>query len=342
VRQGRRHQSARRSAPERNRNRPLGGSTAPCAPRRVVGMAADPRSTFFAEAALHTTGGTGSSADLSGDGAMQRFLEDAACPVLVASCPDGGKVQLSNAVDSAALAASQRPTLVFIKTRPVAINTGNMLTVVTSSTLQSSPLESLAAALAHVYAPLVKEQSGPQAGRLQTVLSELRSGLASELRLKGVSSAGQFNEDDASAVQSPADEFNLWTELAARGDSRAREVAAFFEPIARRWEELPDSTNEEDVLETLETTQDALDDVRASCKPPAGLAPALTRAAPQGKGVRTAAPLRTRTHSLTPPRPPPRVRRCGSWPTRSRILRFGWRGSWRSAPRQSRATSTAS
>ena len=217
MRQGRRHQSARRSAPERNRNRPLGGSTAPCAPRRVVGMAADPRSTFFAEAALHTTGGTGSSADLSGDGAMQRFLEDAACPVLVASCPDGGKVQLSNAVDSAALAASQRPTLVFIKTRPVAINTGNMLTVVTSSTLQSSPLESLAAALAHVYAPLVKEQSGPQAGRLQTVLSELRSGLASELRLKGVSSAGQFNEDDASAVQSPADEFNLWTELAARG-----------------------------------------------------------------------------------------------------------------------------
>eukprot|EP01043_Picozoa_sp_COSAG02_P047605 COSAG02_NODE_4582_length_5188_cov_2.108166_1_plen_476_part_10 len=193
---------------------------------------------------------------------LQRFLEDAACPLLVASCTDGGVVQLSNAVDAAALGgAGGRPTLAFIKTRPVAINTGNMLTVVTSSTLQSSPLESLAAALAHVYAPLVKAQSGAQAGRLQTVLAELRAGLASELRLKGVSSAGQFNEDDASAVQSPADEFNLWTELAARGDSRAREIAALFEPIARRWEELPDSTNEEDVLETLETTQDALDDV---------------------------------------------------------------------------------
>ena len=48
-------------------------------------MAADPRSTFFAEAALHTVGGSGDAAELVSDGAMQRFLEDAACPLLVAS-----------------------------------------------------------------------------------------------------------------------------------------------------------------------------------------------------------------------------------------------------------------
>ena len=82
----------------------------------------DPRAAYFAEAALHTTGAAGSSADLCGDAAMQRFLEDAACPLLVASSPDGGKVQLSNAVDAEKQAASMRPTLVFIKTRPVAIS----------------------------------------------------------------------------------------------------------------------------------------------------------------------------------------------------------------------------
>ena len=222
---------------------------------------ADPCATYFAEAALLTTGGAGAAAELANDSAMQKFLQDASCPLLVASCADGSKVQLTNAIDGKALGAGSRPTLAFIKTRPVAINAGNMLSVVTSSTLQSSPLESLAAAVAHVYAPLVKAQSGAQAGRLSTVLSELHAGLASELRLSGVSSSGDFNEDDASSMQSPTDEFSLWVELARRGDSRAVSISGFFEPIARRWEELPDCQNEEEVLETLESTQDAFDDV---------------------------------------------------------------------------------
>ena len=175
--------------------------------------------------------------------------------------PDGGKVQLSNAVDAEKQAASMRPTLVFIKTRPVAINTGNMQSAVTTSTLQASPLEGLAAALTHVYAPLLQAQAGAQPGRLLTVLSELKSGLASELRLKGASTAAGWDENDASAVQSPSDEFDLWTELGARGDARARDIAALFEPIARPWAELPDCANEEDVLEALESTQDAFDDV---------------------------------------------------------------------------------
>jgi hypothetical protein len=222
----------------------------------------DPRAAYFAESVLQATGVSSADRDkICSDGAMQRFLEDPSCALLVATSPEGN-VNLANELDPAKQATSKGPTLILTKLRPQALSAGNMMSLVSSSSLTvgTSPLEGLAATLKHVYAPLLK--ASPTGGRLATVLSELQAGLASELRLsaKG-SSGGAFDENDASNIQSPSDEFELWTELGGRGDARAKGFAGAFTPISRAWYELPSCTSEEEVLELLETTQDTFDDV---------------------------------------------------------------------------------
>ena len=58
-------------------------------------------------------------------------------------------------------------------------------------------------------------------------------------RLSSGAVGGNFDENDASAVQAPSDEFELWTELASRGDARAKGFSTAFASIARGWSELP-------------------------------------------------------------------------------------------------------
>ena len=140
----------------------------------------------MADTILHATGDTSKDRDtICADSALQRFLEDSNCSLLVAT-PAAGGLSLANEMDAEKQAASRGgPTIVLTKTRAQALTAGNMMSLVTTATLAAgtSPLEGLAAALKCVYAPLLhaSDSTGPGA-RLATVMAELQAGLASELR----------------------------------------------------------------------------------------------------------------------------------------------------------------
>ena len=194
---------------------------------------------------------------------MQRFLEDPSCALLVASGGGSAAVLANEMPPPPPAEGAPAPVVVYAKTRAAALTAGNLATLVTSATLQGgAPLEGLLAVVAHVYAPLLRRPDPSGLGdRLSTVLAQLQAGLASELRLGGATRAGGpgWDEADASAVQSPVDEFELWAALGARGDSRAREFADAFQPISRPWAQLASCASDEAVLDLLESTQDALD-----------------------------------------------------------------------------------
>lgn len=157
--------------------------------------------------------------------------------------------------DSKSTSGKACPRVALVKTRPVALNSGNVRAVVASMAAQGPALEGLAACLKHVYGPMIADSG--QGARLSGVLAEFEAGLASELRLETGHGSGGIKEDEVSNVHTPQDEFELWAELASR-DSRAAAISDAFDAVSKEWTDLT-VLGEEDALDLLERTEDAFD-----------------------------------------------------------------------------------
>ena len=224
-------------------------------------MADDEHMVFIADMVITATGGTAAEKEsVYGSAAAQSFLDDPSCMLLVAAKTEGSiPGAMALVLENSFKAPSGRagPRIALVKTRPVALNGGNMRAAVASMSAQGPALEGLMACIKHLYAPMIAPTG--QGARLGGVMAEFQAGLASELRLESGGGPGGMKEDDVESVHTPTDEFELWAELSARGsDPRAAAISDAFESVSKEWADLA-SLGDEDALELLERTEDAFD-----------------------------------------------------------------------------------
>uniref|UniRef100_G3VCU8 Dynein cytoplasmic 2 heavy chain 1 n=1 Tax=Sarcophilus harrisii TaxID=9305 RepID=G3VCU8_SARHA len=159
--------------------------------------------------------------------------------------------------------------LVFFKLRPEVITEDNMHNNILVSSMLDSPINSLYQAVRQVFAPmLLKDQEWSKNfdPKLQNLLSELEAGLGIVLRRSDTNlSKMKFKEDDIRGILTPSDEFQFWIEQAHRGSKqmnkeRATYFKELFEAVAREFYNL-DSLSLLEVVDLVETTRDAVDDV---------------------------------------------------------------------------------
>uniref|UniRef100_A0AAV2J329 Cytoplasmic dynein 2 heavy chain 1 n=1 Tax=Knipowitschia caucasica TaxID=637954 RepID=A0AAV2J329_KNICA len=175
---------------------------------------------------------------------------------------------MSNTIEG--LGNSQHKVLVFFKLQPTVITEENLHQSLLVSSMLDSPINTLYQAVKQVFAPvLLKDEHWRSAldPKLADLLSELEQGLGSVIRHHGVdpSSKNNFREDDVLGILTPADEFQYWIDLALNAEKitvreRAAHFAELFTPIQKEYAGL-DSLSMTDVVDLLEHSKDALDDV---------------------------------------------------------------------------------
>lgn len=164
---------------------------------------------------------------------LNTFLDDGNCPVLVAKCHiKHCKIVLSNEFDSTLSTDKQ---LLFFKIRPAVITPENLHENVFVSSMLASPVDTFYHSVQKVYAPLLlKNDKWNQIfdPKLQTLLSELETGLATLVRRQQLSGEGKKSpdgEENIGGILTPEDEFQYWSDAAISGyDLKQRERAAYF------------------------------------------------------------------------------------------------------------------
>ncbi|XP_072467338.1 cytoplasmic dynein 2 heavy chain 1 isoform X1 [Notamacropus eugenii] len=196
---------------------------------------------------------------------VNNFLDDGNQLLLRAQRLETG-ISLSNTID---VGDTKDKVLVFFKLRPEVITEDNVHNNILVSSMLDSPINSLYQAIRQVFAPmLLKDQEWSKNfdPKLQNLLSELEAGLGIVLRRSDANlSKMKFKEDDIRGILTPSDEFQFWIEQAHRGSKqmnkeRATYFKELFEAVAREFYNL-DSLSLLEVVDLVETTRDAVDDV---------------------------------------------------------------------------------
>ncbi|XP_075448514.1 cytoplasmic dynein 2 heavy chain 1 isoform X2 [Ascaphus truei] len=197
---------------------------------------------------------------------VNQFLDDGNEFILSGRRSEAGVV-FSNKVDAN---DTKDKVLVFFKIRPDVITEDNLHDNILVSSMLDSPINTLYQAVRQIFAPiLLKDEKWSKDfdPKLQTLLRDLEAGLGSILR-RTVSNRGgsKFGgEDDLLGILTPSDEFQFWAEIAeSKSKSSARERAinfsSLFQTIAKYYSSL-DNLPFAEVVELVETTQEAVDDV---------------------------------------------------------------------------------
>ncbi|XP_071126281.1 cytoplasmic dynein 2 heavy chain 1-like isoform X2 [Mytilus edulis] len=203
----------------------------------------------------------GSISALADSRALNNFLDDGNATVL-AGKNEGKRINFYNKVEPN---ENKEQVIVFFKIRPDVITPDNLHNNIIVSSMVDSPLNTLYHAVQKVYAPLMLEDgkwSRNLDPKLQSLISELEAGLGAAMRKQDPSFRGRGKEDDSDnlgSILSPVDEFQYWGDLSKR-DERAATYVDLFKPVSKDFGGL-DAMSLQDVMELVDITQDALDDV---------------------------------------------------------------------------------
>ena len=167
------------------------------------------------------------------------FLDDGNCPILVARCePKQKKINLSNNIDST---TTTDKLLLFFKLQPAVVTPENLHENVFVSSMLDSPIDTFYHSVQKVYAPLLlKDDKWSQKfdPKLQTLLSELETGLAAVVRKQQYSQSetkSLANEENVGGILTPQDEFQYWSDAAVSGyDLSERERATYFQELFQK------------------------------------------------------------------------------------------------------------
>ncbi|KAI8925894.1 dynein heavy chain and region D6 of dynein motor-domain-containing protein [Entophlyctis helioformis] len=208
-------------------------------------------------------GSADSLSSLGSSKELASFLGDVNASLLAVSFdPKTGAVRCSKDVD--ALSDESLRTVVLSKTKPAVVTAANMMDIVQVTPLKSTPLNTLYQAIHGVYAPVLLKAG--LNSRLQGLLSDLDTGLASAIR-NAIDAKSQEGAASSLAPITTIDgEIMFWTEQAGeQGRTKAdRDRGAYFrdalQPIKADFDKQgaqPLST----LLETIERIHDVLDDI---------------------------------------------------------------------------------
>ncbi|XP_076138461.1 cytoplasmic dynein 2 heavy chain 1 [Alosa pseudoharengus] len=206
------------------------------------------------------------SSALSGGRELDNFLDDGNEFVL-AIIKNGKDLQLSNRIESG---DSNEKVLVFFKLRPSVITEENLHQNVLVSSMLESPISTLYQTVRQVFAPvLLKDEKWSKSfdPKLQSLLSDLESGLGSVVRQSNPSNSGKQSakEEDVLGILIPGDEFQYWADVGqsaerASARDRAANFVELFKPIEKDYNNL-DSVALPDAMELVDLTRDTVDDV---------------------------------------------------------------------------------
>ncbi|KAG7479775.1 cytoplasmic dynein 2 heavy chain 1 isoform X1 [Solea senegalensis] len=226
----------------------------------------DTRKTFI----LTTTGnfyGLKPSSSLVDSPELNNFLDDGNEFVLSISRHDNN-LHLSNKIETSG--DSRDKVLVFFKLHPTVITEDNLHRSVLVSSMLESPINTLYQAVRQVFAPvLLKDERWRSAfdPKLAGLLSELELGLGSVVRQSGAQPSAKKGrrEEDILGILTPIDEFQYWADLCQSAEKNSvRERAAYFteqfKSIQKDYGGL-DGLSMSDVVDLVEQSRDALDDV---------------------------------------------------------------------------------
>ncbi|XP_034460809.1 cytoplasmic dynein 2 heavy chain 1 isoform X1 [Hippoglossus hippoglossus] len=207
------------------------------------------------------------SPSLADSAELNNFLDDGNEFVLSVSRHDND-LHLSNKVEASG--GSREKVLVFFKLQPTVITEDNLDRSILVSSMLESPINTLYQAVRQVFAPvLLKDERWRSAfdPKLADLLSELELGLGSVVRQSGAQPSAKKGreEEDVLGILTPSDEFQYWADLSVSADKnnvieRATFFTEQFKPIQKEYGGL-DGLSMSDVVDLVEQSRDALDDV---------------------------------------------------------------------------------
>ena len=201
---------------------------------------------------------------------INNFLDDGNQYVLVALKRNNGNgIQLFSDLTSN---QTDEPCIVFFKIKPEVITGDNVHSNVLVSSMFSSPVSTLYHAIKKIFAPLILNSEGSAAKsavvdpKLQSLLTDLESGLATHLRRTGVSfdaSRKSSDKENFGSILTPSDEFAYWKEIASGSRD---ERAAFFSEVFEKSNFARDFGNLEslelvEVVDVVDISLDILDEI---------------------------------------------------------------------------------
>uniref|UniRef100_A0AAX7TRD3 Dynein heavy chain tail domain-containing protein n=1 Tax=Astatotilapia calliptera TaxID=8154 RepID=A0AAX7TRD3_ASTCA len=218
---------------------------------------------------LTTTGnfyGLKPSSSLTDSPELNNFLDDGNEFVLSVSRHDND-LRLSNKVS---FLLKKKNVLVFFKLRPTVVTEDNLHHSLLVSSMLESPINTLYQAVRQVFAPvLLKDERWRSAfdPKLAGLLSELELGLGSVVRQSGTQPSAKkgCTEEDVLGILTPSDEFQYWADLSESAEKsslreRSQHFTEHFKPIQKEYDGL-DSLSMSDVMDLVEQSRDALDDI---------------------------------------------------------------------------------
>uniref|UniRef100_A0A3B4GDC8 Cytoplasmic dynein 2 heavy chain 1 n=1 Tax=Pundamilia nyererei TaxID=303518 RepID=A0A3B4GDC8_9CICH len=169
-----------------------------------------------------------------------------------------------------AVGETRENVLVFFKLRPTVITEDNLHHSLLVSSMLESPINTLYQAVRQVFAPvLLKDERWRSAfdPKLAGLLSELELGLGSVVRQSGTQPSAKkgCTEEDVLGILTPSDEFQYWADLSESAEKsslreRSQHFTEHFKPIQKEYDGL-DSLSMSDVMDLVEQSRDALDDI---------------------------------------------------------------------------------
>ncbi|XP_038123892.1 cytoplasmic dynein 2 heavy chain 1 [Cyprinodon tularosa] len=207
------------------------------------------------------------SSSLADNQELNNFLDDGNEFILSFTRHDHD-LRLSNKIE--AVGDSGEKVLVFFKLYPTVITEDNLDRSLLVSSMLESPINTLYQSVKQVFAPVLLQDEQWRSAfdpKLASLLNELETGLGSVVRQSGAKPFAKkgHTEDDILGILTPNDEFQFWADLSESAEkSSVRERASYFTEqfklIQKEYVGL-DSLSMSDVVDLVEQSKDALDDV---------------------------------------------------------------------------------
>ncbi|XP_047247257.1 cytoplasmic dynein 2 heavy chain 1 isoform X2 [Girardinichthys multiradiatus] len=207
------------------------------------------------------------SSSLADNQELNNFLDDENEFILSFTRHDND-LHLSNKIETSG--DCQEKVLVFFKLHPTVITEDNLDGSLLVSSMLESPINTLYQAVKQVFAPVLLQDERWRSAfdpKLASLLNELEEGLGCVVRQSGAKPFAKKGrtEDDVLGILTPNDEFQFWADLSESAErSSVRDRATYFteqfKPIQKEYVGL-DGLSMSDVVDLVEQSKDALDDV---------------------------------------------------------------------------------
>eukprot|EP00939_MAST-03C_sp_MAST-3C-sp1_P003113 g3113.t1 len=198
---------------------------------------------------------------------VTKFLDDSRCTLLQIVSDGDSKVQYSNSskTDPEEWTSPSTARALFVKLKPKTLTKENFRQLIQVTTMIQSPVHSLYHHLHDLYGPMVLKDpswSGKLDRKIQKIMTVLDNQLGGALHSGDAFGEDVHNKRTIASILKPSDEFELWSSLTQNRKYRAaaRTFSDAFSQISGRFQKLQ-SLSLADVIELIDDTQNALDDV---------------------------------------------------------------------------------